>query len=57
MGALEGVKARGVNPERKSGVKPLRQISDQTDTLLAASAVELVPNVLGLLSIEAYKHC
>ena len=35
-------KARGINPERKSRVKPLRWICDKTDTLLAASAAELV---------------
>ena len=54
MGALGKAKARGVNPEGKSGVKPLRQICDQTDTPPAA---ELVPNVLGFLSFGAYQQC
>ena len=40
MGALEDAKARGVNPERKPGVKPLRQICDQTDTLPARHGVD-----------------
>ena len=38
-------------------MKPRRRICDQTDTLLAASAVDLVPNVLGFLSFEAYQQC
>ena len=54
---MEEAKARKVNPARKSIVKPLRQICDQTDTLLAASAAELVPNVLGFLSFGAYQQC
>ena len=46
-----------VNPERKSGVTPRRRICDQTDTPPAASAEELVPNVLGFLSFGAYQLC
>ena len=37
-------------------MKPRRWICDQTDTLPAASAVELVPNVLGFLSFGAYQR-
>ena len=37
-------------------MKPHRRICDQTDTLLAASAAELVPNVLGFLSFGAYQQ-
>ena len=57
MGALGEAMAWEVNPERKSRVKPLRQIYNQTDTLPAASASELVPNVLGFLSFGAYQQC
>ena len=57
MGDLGEAKARGVNPERKSGVKPHRRICNQTDTLPASSAAELVPNVLGFLSFGAYQLC
>ena len=32
-------------------------LRDQTDTLPAASAAELVPNVLGFLSFGAYQQC
>ena len=39
-----------------SGVKPHRRICDQTDTRPAASAAELVPNVLGFLSFGAYQQ-
>ena len=39
-------KARGVNLERNSRVKPLRWTCDKTDTLLAASAAELVIIIL-----------
>ena len=56
MVALGEAKARGVNPERKFEVKPLRQICDQTDTLPAASAAKLAPNVLGFLSFGAYQQ-
>ena len=56
MGALGEAQARGVNPDRKSRVKPLRRICDQTDTLPAASAAELVPNVLVFLSFGAYQQ-
>jgi len=38
------------------GVNPRRLVCDQTDTLPAASAAELVPNVLGFLSFEAYQQ-
>ena len=38
VGALEEAKARGVNPERKSAVKPLRWIRDKTDTLPPANS-------------------
>ena len=55
-GHLVDRKAKEVNPERKTGVKPHRQICDQNNTLLAASAVELVPNVLGFLSFGAYQQ-
>ena len=37
-------------------MKPRRRICDQTDTPPAASAVELVPNVLGFLSFGAYQQ-
>ena len=37
-------------------MKPRRWICDQTDTFPAASAVELVPNVLGVLSFGAYQQ-
>ena len=37
-------------------MKPRRRICDQTDTLPAASAAELVPNVLGFLSFGAYQQ-
>ena len=37
-------------------MKPHKRICDQTDTLLAASAVVLVPNVLGFLSFGAYQQ-
>ena len=57
MGALGEAKAREVNTERKSGVKPLRWICGQIDTLPVASAAELVPNVLGFLSFGAYQQC
>ena len=43
--------------KEKTGVKPRRRICDQTDTLPAASAAELVPNVLGFLSFGAYQQC
>ena len=56
MGALGEAKHRGVKPDRKSGVKPHRRICDQTGTLPAASAAELVPNVLGFLSFGAYQQ-
>ena len=56
MGALRDAKARGINPERTCGVKPLRRICDQTDKLPAASVAELVPNVLGFLSFGAYQQ-
>ena len=38
-------------------MKPRRRICDQSDTLLAASAAELVPNVLGFLFFGAYQQC
>ena len=38
-------------------MKPRRRICDQTDTPPAASAAELVPNVLGFLSFGAYQQC
>jgi len=41
-----GEKATGVNPETKSGVEPLRQLDVSHDSLLAAPAAKLVPNVL-----------
>ena len=37
-------------------MKPRRRICDQTDTPPAASAAELVPNVLGFLSFGAYQQ-
>ena len=37
-------------------MKPRRRICDQTDTLPADSAAELVPNVLGFLSFGAYQQ-
>ena len=37
-------------------MKPRRRICDQTNTLPVASAVELVPNVLGFLSFGAYQQ-
>ena len=37
-------------------MKPRRRTCDQTDTLPAASAAELVPNVLGFLSFGAYQQ-
>ena len=37
-------------------MKPHRQICDQTDTPPAASAAELVPNVMGFLSFGAYQQ-
>ena len=48
---------RESTPTEKIGVEPCRWICDQTDTLLAASAAELVPNVLGFLSFGAYQLC
>ena len=42
-------------PKEKTGVKLRRRICDQTDTLPAASAAELVPNV-GFLSFGAYQQ-
>ena len=38
-------------------MEPRRRICDQTDTLPAAFAAELVPNVLGFLSFGAYQQC
>ena len=55
-GHLVDRKYKGVNPEKKSGVQPRRWICDQTDTPLAASAAELVPNVLGFHSFGAYQQ-
>ena len=43
-------------PKEKTGVKPHRQICDQIDTLSAAFAAELVPNVLGFLLFGAYQQ-
>ena len=37
-------------------MKPRRRICDQTDTLPAASAAELVPKVLGFLFFGAYQQ-
>ena len=37
-------------------MKPRRRICDQTDTPPAASAAELVPNLLGFLSFGAYQQ-
>ena len=56
MDALGEAKVRGVNPERKFGVKPLRRICDQSDTHPAASAAVLVPNILGFLFFGAYQQ-
>ena len=43
-------------PKEKTGVKPRRRICDKTDTPPAASAAELVPNVLGFLFFGAYQQ-
>ena len=42
--------------KEKTGMKARRRICDQTDTPPAASAAELVPNVLGFLSFGAYQQ-
>ena len=43
-------------PKEKTGVKPRRRICNQTDTLPAASAAQLVPHVLGFLSFGSYQQ-
>ena len=43
-------------PKEKTGKKLRRRICEQTDTPPAASAAELVPNVLGFLSFGAYQQ-
>ena len=39
-------KATGVNPDRKSGVEPLRRLDVDYDFLPATPASKLVPNVM-----------
>ena len=54
---LDCYRLRESTPKEKNGVKPRRLICDPTDSLLAASAVELVPNILGFLSFGGYQQC
>ena len=49
-------KANGNNPKRKNQIV-VSKADDQSDTLAAASAAELVPNVLGFLSFGAFQQC
>lgn len=48
------MKAKGENPERKSGVGPHRRLEGVLRPLPAAPATEMIPDVLACLSSGHY---